>query len=182
MSKTVILRPTGQGAINNVQHNTYYCDNWATAWEQICEGVCDDDTYFGVGPTGGGYGQWGEKSFILSKPYLRGAISDVTILARCAGWPTYANAAKTLMYIGGTKYYGNPVILDDDLSFHNQTTSYDLNPATGLAWTWDDVRALEAGVYMSCADPVHVKCSWGYAAVTFVPASPARPQIIGLPW
>ncbi len=181
MSQTVILRPTGQGAINSVQWGTTYCANWGTAWEQVCEEVCDDSSYFGVGPYGGA-GQWGEKSFILSDPYLRGAIQNVTILARCAGHTSYANTAKTLIYIGGTKYYGDLVYLNSDSSFHDLITSYGLNPATGLPWTWDDVRSLEAGAYMTSTYATDAKCSWGYAAVTFRPASPARPQIIGLPW
>ena len=181
MSRTVILRPTGQGVVNDVQRGTTYCANWDTAWEQVCEEVCDDGTYFSVGPQGG-YGQWGEKSFTLQDPYLRGAIQNVTVLARCAGHVSYANTAKTLIYIGSAKYYGTLTTLDADLNFHDLTTSYSLNPATGLPWTWDDVRALEAGAYMGSTNSTDVKCSWAYAGVTFIPASPARPQIIGLPW
>lgn len=181
MSQTVILRPTWQGTVNNIQYGTTHCANWDSAWEQVCEEVCDDGSYFGVGPQGG-YGQWGEKSFILSDPALRGAISNVTVLARCKGAASYNCYGRTLVYVGGATYYGNLVYLNADSSFHDLTASYDLNPSTGLAWTWNDIRALEAGSRLGCTNIVGTLCSWVYGIVTFRPAARACSQIIGLPW
>lgn len=61
------------------------------------------------------------------------------------------NSARTYLRIGGTDYTdGFQVPTDDtwDWRVHN----YDTNPATGLAWTWADIDALQAGVGLRDSD------------------------------
>ena len=76
---------------------------------------------------------------------LRGEVQSVTVYALSRG-TSFGNthAAETVLRTYGTDYSGDYTLLDT--SFEELTTTYTTNPYTGLAWTLEEINALEAGI------------------------------------
>jgi len=74
-----------------------------------------------------------------------GDITSVTVYVRSKGTSTdYLHAAQTVIRTQDTDYFGSYTLLP--VTYTNFSTTYDLNPYTTNAWTWDEIDALEIGV------------------------------------
>ncbi len=76
---------------------------------------------------------------------LTGTITSVTVCiqARAVDTPVRASA-QTVLKTGATVAEGAEITLGT--SYDTYWTTYDTNPETGEAWTWDEINALQAGV------------------------------------
>ncbi len=74
-----------------------------------------------------------------------GAINSVMVYVISKGTDSEdTHAAKTVIRTYDTDYFGTNTLLPT--SYTELSTTYTTNPNTGLAWTWGEIDALEAGV------------------------------------
>jgi hypothetical protein len=72
-----------------------------------------------------------------------GGINYIKVYARCGGSGS-SNTVGVKIKIGGTEYTGSSVSLSN--VYTNYSYTWNTNPKTGVAWTWSDIDALQAGV------------------------------------
>ena len=76
-----------------------------------------------------------------------GTINKVTVYIRTNNDDTLSGGyCKTVIRTHDTDYYGAEEDSDGEWTTFN--TEYATNPNTGLAWTWDEIDALQAGVLL----------------------------------
>lgn len=87
-----------------------------------------------------------------------------------AGTPT----AETRIGIGSKKYNGITVALAS--AEQRIGTTYTTNPATGVAWTWQDIDNLQAGVTLKSGELsyVYVEVEMAIHSQTFFPITPVE--------
>ena len=135
------IRPDGAGATTELTPSA------GANWNCVDEEVADD---------GGTYVYRSNSpkldTYTLQTPsYSQGIINKVTV--HCRGSVNALGSAPpdstgyfcSVIRAGGTNYKGTHY-RPTDTNWHNISTEYVLNPKTGLAWTWADIVALEAGV------------------------------------
>ena len=135
---SVILRP------NSDVLTTGWLKTEADYHSCVDEVVADGDSTY-VSREGGGV----HLRLGLPNPDLAGVISKVSIYITCRSRSsTYKGTVKTLIRTHSTDYLGNaqtPVVAPYTL----YSTEYTVNPNTSNAWTWDEIDALECGLYGS---------------------------------
>ncbi|MDP2930871.1 MAG: hypothetical protein Q8O05_00030, partial [Chloroflexota bacterium] len=113
-------------------------------WDKVADGTPDDlATYVYSDSTS--YKR--DLYQLQDHAYGAGPIQAVTVYFRIAGIdPTNPSAdARALIKVGSTVYTGNNVTRTG-AGFATMSYQWLSNPATGLAWSWDDVDALQAGL------------------------------------
>jgi hypothetical protein len=135
---TEILRPSAAGDETNL---SLYPDSGEQNWQDVGEAVADDDATF----------VWTNSVAYLRDLYNLpssselGIINSITVYARCkaAETPTQSSA-KIAVKTGGTTYESAEQTLTNDWALYSNP--WTKNPLTGVAWTWDDINALQIGV------------------------------------
>lgn len=126
---------------------------------------------------------WKVDTYVMGNPTRIGVITNVRVLFSGQSRPTPGGVqfGRTALYKSGSSIrYGSQESLDSS-DLVQYYTDYALNPWTGVAWTWGDVDALEAGFALkghSYASYAHG--SDAYLVVSSVPLSNGGAQIIGL--
>lgn len=188
MSLTVILRPTGMGAVsylNNVWGGWHYNDDLAYA--QINEETLNDGTYWGIYTSQSNWsGNTIRKSFTLPDVSLSGIIESVGVYFRVSGHNIYHMIP--FVYTHANLYYGTSVSPSPENTIATYSQSWTTNPDTGLAWTWAEINALEPGIEMYSRAAYYsdayssAQNYWLYAVVTFRTPGQRGAQLIGLTW
>jgi hypothetical protein len=170
---TEILRPNGPGSqtgINGPGSQTGINGPGSIAhWQFVDEASPDDDFTFVYQDQGSG-----RDLYALSDHTGSGTIDKVTAYIRIATTTipiakmTYSGSvAKGAVSINtyGTTYDGT------DINCLNPWTTYSkewtTNPSTGLAWTWDEIEALEAGVKLTSEFNSPSWCTQAYVVVDY---------------
>ena len=101
-----------------------------------------------------------------------GTIDYITVWMRCAADSAGTNGeavatAKTALQVDGTVYEGDEETLSTDSTFADFFTRYTTNPATGLAWEWDDIDDLQAGVALDNSTANMAMCTQIWIAITY---------------
>ncbi len=98
-----------------------------------------------------------------------GSVTSVTVVTRCrhtAGEGSYLS--KGVLLVGGNLYYGENRYLGT--AYQNYYDVWTTNPYTGVAWTWGDIRDLQAGfwlyAYVYMGGP-HARCTQMYVIVNY---------------
>jgi hypothetical protein len=95
-----------------------------------------------------------------------GTINSVTVYIRAKRASSYAIKAYTVIKTGGTEYYGSQIALT--ASYADYSKQYNTNPKTGIAWTWDDIDALQAGIGLNLDENTnHGNCTQVYVEVDY---------------
>lgn len=139
---TETLRPNGAGSETNL---SIYAPNTGEAnWEDVDEAVADDLTTCLRTPGSGNEGYLRDLYDIPAHSVGSGTINSVTIHWRIRGGSElYSRSAlKThdIVYDGDEKYHAASA------TWYNESQVYTTNPNTSLAWTWDEVDAMEIGI------------------------------------
>jgi hypothetical protein len=84
--------------------------------------------------------------------------------------PSFADSSFNITIKTHGRSYNSTTVTDIEAVYYEFHSSYEVNPFTGLAWTWDELDDLEAGVNL-CTDKVGafqdtgVRCSAVYVKV-----------------
>ena len=154
---TETLRPNGAG--DTTIWGTQY-PGTGSHYDKVDEAVADDDdTYIDSGEDTGA-----TDLFALANHSVgSGTITKVTVYARMKESGT-ANA-KIVIKTGGTEYTSDYV--GTTTSWADYSAEWGAtNPKTKVAWTWDDIDALQAGVY-AYTTAGHVYCTQVYVEVEY---------------
>ena len=112
----------------------------------------------------------------LDDVILTGTINSVTVYikARAEDTPEQASA-RTAIKIGTTEDYGTAETLTT--SYAKYSTTYATNPGTTLAWAWEDIDDLQAGVSLQRAKSppgdIRSRATQVWVVVDYTPAGPA---------
>jgi len=151
------LRPVGNGVLNECG-----ASGCAATW-QCVDDVPDDGNGTYIESNGTAFTT---DLYEAANPLDTGCtITRVTIYVSARKFVKDAYM-RTQVRTGGTTFEGSTQDLDDHYrSFH---TRYDLNPATGLAWTWSDIVALEVGVALRSTRSTHpARCTAVWVVVEY---------------
>ena len=113
----------------------------------------------------------------LDDVILTGTINSVTVYIKARAEDTpEQTSAKTAIKIGTTEDYGTAETLTT--SYATYSTTYTTNPGTALAWAWDDIDNLQAGVSLQRANPtggapIRSRATQVWVVVDYTPAGPA---------
>lgn len=160
---TLVLRPNAEG--DREQYLGQYPENGpADHWNKVCEESPDEDATY-VYCINGFY--WDNYN-LPDHTTETDTIVSVKVVIRCkrTGAAAYAySRIKT----GGTGYYGTYQSLTTDWADYSY--QWDVNPGTGLPWTWDEIDALQAGVAFSApakyVSPNFYQCTQVYVEVEY---------------
>lgn len=161
------VRPEGVGA--TTQNGASAGANWECVDEETAN---EDDDYVGNKATPANMKLDTYETEDL--PFSTGTIHSVTIFTRTRCEKNSVAQAKTkiAVRVAGTDYYG-PVV-DLSTGYVTRSKEYTTSPATGLAWTWDEVKAMEIGVALQAGitsgfTDSFARCTQVYAVVNFTP-------------
>ena len=138
-SATLTLRPNGAGDETNITLQTL---SGTFHYDKVDEVVADENATMVYTSAIG----WERDLYALPNHSSEsGTIKSVKVYARCwaFGDPTQASL-KIAVKTGGTVYAGEEQTIT--ISWANYSTTWALNPGTGLPWTWAEIDALQAGV------------------------------------
>jgi len=162
---TETLRPNATG-------NYTQCDPVGDVSNYLCvdEEVADDDaTYV---ETSGGATELDTYSIPDHSEGI-GTINSVAVYIRCGATTTAdLHAAETVIQTHDTNYFSSNTTLP--ISYTDLSTTYETNPDTTNAWTWDEIDALETGVRMYDNNGGEVRCTQVYVDVIY-----EAPQLSG---
>ena len=116
----------------------------------VDETVIDYDTTKNVNDTDEA---WKKDTYALENHTTEsGTIHSVTIYAylRSSATPPFQSRAKLCAYINGTLYESGIISLSN--SWQLKSYKMDVNPDTAIAWTWNDIDNMEAGVNLYIDD------------------------------
>ncbi|MDD4859759.1 MAG: hypothetical protein PHR56_06100, partial [Dehalococcoidales bacterium] len=99
-----------------------------------------------------------------------GVILNVTVYFRISGENTYRiynGYGRAAIKTGGQTFYGT-IEQQYDRVFDTRNYVWTKNPATGEAWTWSDIDALQAGVALRAENPQgRAYCTFVYVRVNY---------------
>lgn len=96
-----------------------------------------------------------------------GVINYIKVYANARYFSTSAGQyAKTKIKTNGEEFDGDQQWLSNTFSIYS--TQYNINPATDLAWTWDDIDNLQAGVVLHTLNAgYHARCTQVYVEIGY---------------
>jgi hypothetical protein len=161
---TEYLRPNAAGDETNIASqypsSTYH-------WDKVDEETADDDsTYVSTSIT-----SYQRDLYNLSNPTGSGTINYIKVWYRfrgATGLPVTAYLTPAIK-TGGTAYEGSEDT-ETAASYKNGSYQWTTNPQTGVAWTWDDLTALQAGVKIKGYGGKSCRCTQVYVEVDYTSA------------
>jgi len=136
---TEILRPNAFGDETGI---TYQYPDSGEHWEKVDEDTSDgDSTYVLSNNT-----NWQEDLYnIVNHSTGTGTINSVRVYMVCKVTDTPGQTSAYIhLMTGGVEYNGNAELLTT--SYATYSYQWNINPNTSVAWTWDEIDALQVGV------------------------------------
>ncbi len=143
---------------------TPYPNGGEANWEDVDEVTPDEDSTY-VKCT---QWAWGLTDlYNLPASSGAGTINKVTVYARCRNDVTTTRTSlKIALKTGGTLYEGSEIQVTT--SYVNYWQEWANNPATGSAWTWEQIDALQIGVTLrQGAGASTMRCTQAYVEVDY---------------
>jgi len=158
----IALRPDGVGSTTRLTASGGCADNW-----ECVDDITPDDNITMVQSQGG---NWRTDIYSLSSPWSNICnIYSVSVHCRAlkaALWTV--GRAKLVLRTYGTDYEGPENTVSS--SWTEYSSEWATNPATGLAWTWDEIEQLEAGLSLQTSSPAsRVQCTQVWVDVAYGP-------------
>jgi PKD repeat protein len=157
------LHPNANGSITELQR---YPTSQNANYKCVDETIVNDNDYVYWSGT-----SWKKDTYNLAnRGAVSGVIHSVTVYARCnrAGFgmdPSVPNEGKIVIRSSGSYYYGNEFAPTSTFTYYSHT--WLVNPATGNAWNWSAIDALEAGISFIGNEGGSSKCSQVYVVVNY---------------
>jgi hypothetical protein len=153
------LRPTGAG---DVTQTTPYPNTGEANWQDVDEAAQDSDTTYVTAADPAKYDLYA----LANHTTETGVINFVKVCVYVKVVPAgdMVSDVFTKIKTGGTEYASTD--LGESTGYALYSKSYTLNPQTGVAWTWDDIDALQAGVYLYCSNG-EFRCTQVYVEVDY---------------
>ena len=162
---TVTLRPYGPGDETNLTIGG--TSPAPSNWESVDEATSDGDATY----VEGGGSKYVTDLYSLADTSLTGKINSVAVHINCKGTQPGVGACTRIKTHGAARN-GDDITLTT--SYANYSTTYDINPETGEAWTWDEINALQAGVGLERPlSGEDSRCTQVWVDVDYTPFSPA---------
>ncbi len=146
---TVTLRPDGPGDETDLTIGG--TSPAPSNWESVDEATSDGDATY----VEGGGKKYATDLYSLANTSLTGEINSVAVYINCKGTQPGVGACTRISTHGAARN-GDEITLTTSYATYN--TTYDINPETGEAWTWDEINALQAGVALK--RPTRGEDSW----------------------
>ena len=172
---TEILRPNAAGDEENI--TAVVGDGIGTHYTVVDEVVADDDTSYLL-QTGTTYYR---DLYNLGAPSGSGVINWIKVWYRFRNTSvTYDAYCMPAIKTGGTAYNGSESIQPaNDLAYDNYSYQWVTNPQTGVAWTWADLIALQAGVSLKMAGGrANSRCTQIYVEIDYLVAIRSQGYIL----
>jgi len=121
----------------------------------------------------------GQAEFVLSDAVHIGTIQSVEL--HCVGKRVdapYGNSVEAILVVDGTEYVDGSYSLGTSYADHSQT--FLVNPKTSVAWSWADIDALKARIYVEITTSGELWFTSLYVIVNHTIPSSGGAQIIGL--
>jgi hypothetical protein len=156
---TETLRPNAPGDLTNIP---YQMPDSGYHWEKV------DDTGEGDGDTTT-ITCWNSASFYTDFYNLPsgsglGTINKVVVYFKALSGSGIAyGSGRIVIKTHNSVYYGDVEVFP--ISYVLKSKTWTTNPNTGLAWTWEEISALQIGVMMNAATSVWVNCTQVYVEV-----------------
>ena len=174
---TETLRPNGSGSETSI--DTQYPSS-GSHWDKVDEASPDEDSTYVENKNGAVYSYQRDLYAIQDHLVGSGNINKVTITARQKHNSPSGSGLKISLKTHGAVY-------DYDYTAYTQSVWHDIshemtvNPYTGVAWTWAEIDALEAGVSLggSTYSPDWSRVTQVYVVVNPTSAETLRPNAAG---
>ena len=172
---TETLRPNDAGDLTQISNQ--YPDS-GEHWDKVDEETPDTITYV----KGESDGTYYDLYNLPAHSVGRGTINFIKVYSRAKADTTPDQYTHRIhIKTGGTIYDGAQVLVTT--SWVTYSDQWNTNPKTEVAWTWDDIDALQIGIslrYESSSPLVYPKtsCTQVYVEVDYTP--PFIPRIVGI--
>ena len=159
---TEILSPNAAGDETNIA-SQYPASNYH--WDKVDEATADDDsTYVYSNST-----SYTRDLYNLSNPTGSGTINFIKVHYRFKRYSAGTGYLTPAIKTGGTVYEGSE---DTETagSYKDGSYQWTTNPKTGVAWTWNDLTNLQAGIKIkeSPGGGHQTRCTQVYVEVNYV--------------
>ena len=164
---TEYLNPNGSGDETGL--NTQYPTS-GSHWDKVDDPVGspdDDSTRVSSNST-----TYQRDLYALSNPTGSGTINWIKVWYRFKRGTGGTGYLKPAIKTGGTAYEGTE---DTETAGNYKNGSYQwtTNPKTGVAWTWDDLAALQAGISLKqSSSSYYAHCTQVYVEVDYTAVTP----------
>ena len=163
---TEILRPNAAGTNETVTNSTGDADHYTCVDEET-----PDELTTVIWCTGNVTGV--DTYALPDHSEGSGTINHVKVYFRIASSHEGADPlkGKAAIYVVDTIYYGDEETTATQ-TFVTYSHQWNTNPKTGAAWTWDDIDALEGGVYLDDTGVGSLYCTQVYVEVDYAAVTP----------
>ena len=151
------LRPNAAGAFNQHFHKDGRVGN-VNNYEEVDEISRDDDgSYIAATAVASPDDQYNVPNHTTET----GTIKKVTVFAWCRKYLAGGVQKEISIYVGGNFYRGGWTWTANTYTLYSHTWAN--NPATGIAWTWNDIDNLQIGLHSNQG----IYCTQIYAVVEY---------------
>lgn len=166
---TETLRPIANGSYIALSRNT------GTQNYQCVDEVSSDDdsTYVYTTSTSGQRDLYDLPAHSAGS----GTINSVTVKSICRRTSAGGGGTARLdVLVGGSLYTGSSAGLG--VSYAEISRAMATSPATGAAWTWGEIDAMEAGVNLVAPSGYEARCTQLWVEVDYTPAVGAKGRML----
>lgn len=157
---TEILRPNAAG---DVTLTTGQFPDSTFHYDKVNEAVADEDETYVYDIDGSAAYR---DLYHLPAHSGSGTINFIKVYARCR---EVSEEGYATIYIktGGTEY--NSAAMPVTVSYANYSHQWNDNPQTEVAWTWDNIDALQIGIGIPNAAAVQARCTQVWVEIDYTP-------------
>jgi len=152
------LRPNANGANTNLYNKD---GSQINNYSYVDEVIPDDDTTYVKSGVGTAFDTYG----LPNSGVGAGTINSVTVYARAKVIPVGGDGMRICCYTHSNTYYGSAVEGNSD--YINYSKQWTENPNTELAWTWEEIDALEAGIELTKGEGYTPYCTQVWVEVDY---------------
>jgi len=139
---TEILRPNANGDENAL--TTLHPGGGESAYQNVDEVEADDDNTYVTGTDEDDIEFL--ETYEVSAPSGTGTINKITVYARVKGYGEDTTISAMTMVKAAT-FTGAGAVELEEATWTTISHEYGTNPTTEQAWTWEDIAALQIGVF-----------------------------------